>query len=330
MRVVFCGTPEFAVPPLKALAAEKFDIACVITQPDRPKGRGLKLAAPPVKVAAQELGLRVEQPEEGVRGEAGRRRLEELRPEAVVIVGYGQIIPAELLELPRYGWINLHASLLPAYRGAAPVNWAIVRGERRTGVTTMRLEAGLDTGPIFLQREEAIGEEDTAVTLGARLAALGAGLLVETLRGLAGGTLVAKPQDHTQATKAPLLKKEHGQIDWQLTAREIYNRIRGLVPWPGAYSGFRGKLCHVWWARPVEEPRGGSRWVEQMQPIGGEVAPGTLVVAGHELYVACGGGAASWLKVAELQLAGRKRWRAQEFVNGLHVGSGERFEEIRL
>jgi methionyl-tRNA formyltransferase len=324
---MFCGTPEFAVPTLEALVRERFEVAAVITQPDRPKGRGLKLAPPPVKVAAQRLGLRVEQPE-GVRGEAGRRLLEELAPEAVVIVGYGQIIPAELLGLPRQGWINLHASLLPRYRGAAPVNWALIRGETRTGVTTMRLEAGLDTGPIFLQREEAIGEDDTAVTLSERLAELGAGLMVETLRGIEGGRLEPRPQDHSQATKAPLLKREHGRIDWGLSAREIYNRIRGLAPWPGAYTGFRGQWCHVWRATPQEEPSGRSRWAEQIRE---GINPGTLVVEGHELYVACGGAApnvrgSGWLLLEELQPAARKRVSGRDFLNGWRVKGGERFE----
>ncbi|MBI4461731.1 MAG: methionyl-tRNA formyltransferase [Acidobacteria bacterium] len=314
MRVVFCGTPEFAVPTLAALVREKFDVAAVITQPDRPKGRGLRLAAPPVKLAARKLGLRVEQPEKGMKGEAGPRLLEELGPEAVVIVGYGQIIPAELLERPRHGWINLHASLLPKYRGAAPVNWALVRGETRTGVTTMRLDAGLDTGPIFLQREEAIRDDDTAVTLGARLAELGAELMVETLRGLAAGTLQPRPQDDAQATKAPLLKKEHGRIDWSWPARDISNRVRGLVPWPGAYTSFRGELCHVWWAVPAEPPDGHA------------ATPGTLVVESGKLYVACGAAGSEWLSVEEVQLAGRKRWTAREFINGLHVKTGDRFE----
>jgi methionyl-tRNA formyltransferase len=315
MRILFCGTPEFAVPTLRRLHAEGFDITAVVTQPDRPKGRGLAPTGSPVKRAAQELGLRVEQPEK-LRGEAGRHLLEKYKPEAVVIVGYGQIIPAELLVLPKHGWINLHASLLPRYRGAAPVQWALVRGETVTGVTTMRIDSGLDTGPILLQAEEAIGEEDTAVTLGARLAERGAGLMVETLRGLESGSLAPRPQDNTKASKAPLLKKEDGRVDWSRAARDIFNRVRGLVPWPGAFTRFRGKNLHLWWAKAVEAPEG------VVQPP----APGTLLVEKHALFVACGEN--TWLRLEEVQPADRKRMRAEDFVNGLHVSSGERFGDL--
>jgi len=314
MRVVLCGTPEFAVPTLEALAREGHEIAAVITQPDRPKGRGLKVTPPPVKVAAEKLRLRVEQPA-GLKGEAGHRLLEQFAPEAVVIVGYGQIIPADLLELPRHGWINLHASLLPKYRGAAPVNWAIMRGEARTGVTTMRIDAGLDTGPIFLQREEPIRPDDTAVTLSERLAHIGAELMLETLRHIEAGTLTPRAQEHAQATKAPLLKKEDGCIDWRWKAVDIHNRVRGLVPWPGAYTAFRGQLAHIWRAEPVEAA-----------PVRGQAPPGTLVVESGEPYVVCGPVANEWLRLEEVQLAGRKRVCGRDFVNGLHVKSGERFE----
>ena len=313
MKLLFCGTPEFAVPTLRRLHAEGFSIAAAVTQPDRPKGRGLERAASPVKQAAVELGLRVEQPEK-LKVDAGRALLAKYAPEAVVIVGYGQLIPADLLDIPPHGWINLHASLLPKYRGAAPVQWALIRGESVTGVTTMRIDAGLDTGPILLQAEEVIREDDTAVTLAARLAERGAPLMVETLRGLAAGSLAPRPQDPAQASKAPLLKKEDGRVEWSLAAREIYDRIRGLMPWPGAFTTFRGKNLHVWWAKPVEAPQG------VVQPP----APGTLLAEKHALYVACGG--ESWLRLEEVQPADRKRMRAEDFVNGLHVKSGERFE----
>jgi len=313
MKLLFCGTPEFAVPTLRRLHAEGFSIAAVVTQPDRPKGRGLEPAASPVKQAAVELGLHVEQPAK-FKGEAGRALLAKYQPEAVVIVGYGQIIPADLLDLPRQGWINLHASLLPKYRGAAPVQWALIRGETVTGVTTMRIDAGLDTGPILLQAEEPIREDDTAPALAARLAERGAPLVVQTLRGLATASLVPRPQDHAQASKAPLLRKEDGRIDWSLPAREIYNRIRGLTPWPGAVTTFRGKNLHLWWAKPAETPSG------VVQPP----APGILLVEKHALYVACG--SKSWLRLEEVQPADRKRQRAADFINGLHVRTGERLE----
>ena len=313
MKLLFCGTPEFAVPTLRRLHAEGFTIATVVTQPDRPKGRGLESSASPVKQAARELGLGVEQPDK-LKGEAGRALLAKYQPGAVVIVGYGQIIPAGLLELPRHGWINLHASLLPNYRGAAPVQWALIRGESVTGVTTMRIDAGLDTGPILLQAEEPILEDDTAPTLAVRLAERGAPLVVETLRGLAAGALMPRPQNHSQATKAPLLKKEDGRVNWSLPAREIYNRIRGLVPWPGAFTSFRGKNLHLWWARTAEPPAG------VVQPP----TPGTLLVEKHALFVACGN--ETWLRLEEVQPADRRRQRALDFVNGLHIQSGERFE----
>jgi methionyl-tRNA formyltransferase len=319
MKLLFCGTPEFAVPTLRRLHAEKFELAAVVTQPDRPRGRGLKPAAPPVKLAAAELGLRVEQPEK-FKGAAGRELLERYRPDAVVIVGYGQLIPADLLTIPRYGWINLHASLLPKYRGAAPVQWAILKGESKTGVTTMQLDAGLDTGPVLLQAEEAIRPDDTPATLAPRLAERGAALMAETLRGLASGALTPRPQDDSQASKAPLLKKEHGRIDWSLPAIAIANRIRGLQRWPGAFTGFRRQLLHLWWGRAVEAPPG----------VVQALAPGTLLVEKHALFVACGpaegeAGVGSWLELTEVQPASRKRMSAADFVNGLHVKSGERF-----
>ena len=315
MKILFCGTPAFAVPTLRRLHREGFSVTAVVTQPDRPKGRGLTPAASPVKQAALALGLRIEQPEK-LRGEAGRALLTKYQPEAVVIVGYGQLIPADLLDPeasgPRHGWINLHASLLPKYRGAAPVQWALMRGESITGVTTMRIDAGLDTGPILLQAEEAIREDDAAPALAARLAERGAPLMVETLRGLAGGSLVPRTQDYSQASKAPLLKKEDGRIDWSLPAREIYNRIRGLAPWPGAFTTLREKNLHLWWAKPVEPPAGAVQ----------AFAPGTLLVEKHALLVACGSG--SWLRLEEVQPADRKRQRAADFVNGLHIQTGER------
>ncbi len=313
MRLLFCGTPDFAVPTVRRLAGEGFELAAVITQPDRPKGRGLALAPSPVKTAALDLRLPIEQPEK-IKGDAGRALVARYQPEAVVIVGYGQIIPADLLDVTRYGWINLHASLLPKYRGAAPVQWALIRGEARTGVTTMRLDAGLDTGPILLQGEETIAEDDTALTLSARLAERGAALMVETLRRLEAGTLTPRPQDSSQATAAPRLKREDGRLDWSQPAREIYHRVRGLLPWPGAYTSFRGQLVHLWCAKPVEAPAG----------VVSAPAPGTLLVEKQVLYVACEGG--TWLRLEELQPADRKRLRAGDFINGLHVKSGERFE----
>jgi methionyl-tRNA formyltransferase len=317
MKLLFCGTPDFAVPTLRRLHGEKFEIAAVVTQPDRPKGRGLARAASPVKTTAVELGLRVEQPDK-LKGEAGRALLERYQPEAVVIVGYGQIIPADLLSIPKHGWINLHGSLLPKYRGAAPVQWAVINGEIVTGVTTMRIDAGLDTGPIFLQREVQISDADNAGTLAARLAELGAGLMVETLRGIVAGTLSPRPQDHSKASKAPLLKKEHGQLDWTQPTRAVFNRVRGLVPWPGAYTGFRGQPVHIW--------RGTMADTNVCPTVPANAAPGAMLVEKHALYAACGDG--GWLRLDELQPANRRRLAATDFINGLHVQSGERFEAL--
>src|SRR5215471_13457626 len=241
MKLVFCGTPMFAVPSLERLHAAGFAIQLVVTQPDRPQGRGMAMTAPPVKQSALKLGLPVIQPEKIKKNEEFRAQLQALHPDAIIVVGYGRIIPPWMLELPRYGNINVHASLLPKYRGAAPVQWAIAQGETVTGVTTMLLNEGLDTGDILLQREMEIRSDDTAVTLAPRLAELGADLLVETLLGLEKGNVRPLAQDHSRATLAPILKKEDGEVDFSRSAAEICNRLRGFQPWPGATTQFRGK-----------------------------------------------------------------------------------------
>src|SRR5467141_3064166 len=246
MRIVFCGTPQFAVPTLKHLLAQSdFEVVGVITQPDRPRGRGQEVSFSPVKEAALAAKLPVHQPEK-IRAPEVQELLRGLAPDCIVIIAYGQIIPARLLPIPKLGWINLHASLLPKYRGAAPINWAIVNGETRTGVTTMRIDAGMDTGEMLLQRQIEIGSKETAPELAARMSEAGAPLMVEALRGLAAGTVVPKPQNHSEASSAPMLKKEDGRIDWKRPAIEIYNRMRGFAPWPGAYTTFRGQTCHLW------------------------------------------------------------------------------------
>ncbi len=309
MNLVFCGTPEFAVPTLRKLLENQFPIRAVITQPDRPRGRGREVSSSPVKEVALGYGLHVYQPE-SIRSESAREFLERAQPDAVVIIAYGQIIPAELLAIPKYGWINLHASLLPKYRGAAPIQWAMVNGETRTGVTAMRIDPGMDTGPILLQQEVEITADDTAGTLAARLSTLGANLMVETLRGLAAGTLVARPQEHALATYAPRIKKEEGRIDWNLRAEQIHNRIRGFVPWPGAFTSFRGQLCHLWRSQPQTGP-------PQTHP------PGSILVESGRLVVASGG--QTLLQVEELQLENRKRISALDFINGMKLSPGEKF-----
>lgn len=309
MKLVFLGSPTFAVPSLERLAESGYEIAAVITQPDRPKGRGRRLGPPPVKEAAQRLGLRVYQPER-IRDAQAVAWLASVAPQAMVVVGYGQIIPQEVIDLAPLGIINVHASLLPKYRGAAPIQWAIARGETLTGVTTMRIDAGLDTGDILLQRETPIGPEETAIELSERLAVMGAELLVETLQGLEAGTIVPRPQDHTQASYAPLLTRQDGRIDWSRPAGEIYNQIRGFVPWPGAWTVFRGKLLHIWRARRAGADGG---------------PPGSLRREPNRLLAVCGDGAL--LELLEVQIEGKNRVSAEDFVHGYRPRADEKLGE---
>jgi methionyl-tRNA formyltransferase len=298
LDLVFCGTPRFAVPTLEKLAASGFKILLVVTQPDRPKGRGLELVPSPVKQSALQLGVPITQPDKIKTNDEFRAQLSALKLDAIVVVGYGRIIPQWMLDLPPLGNINLHASLLPKYRGAAPVQWAIARGETVTGVTTMRIDAGLDTGDILLQRELPIAANDTAETIAPRLAAIGAELTVETMRGLHAGSIHPRPQDHAQATLAPILKKTDGLADFSLPAAEIFNRIRGFQPWPGAYTKFRGKTLQIWKALPFD------RALPEAQ----------LKSEGDRLLVGCGSN--SSLELLELQLEGKKRVSAADFLHG--------------
>ena len=317
MRIVFCGTPSFAVPTLKHLLAQTdFEIVGVITQPDRPRGRGQDVSFSAVKEAALAAKLAVHQPEK-IRTPETETLLRKLAPDGVVIIAYGQIIPAKLLPIPKLGWTNLHASLLPKYRGAGPINWAIVNGETRTGVTTMRIDAGMDTGDMLLQREIEIGAKETAPELAARLSEIGAPLLAETLRGLAAGTIVPRAQNPAEASYAPMLKREDGRIDWKRPATEIYNRMRGFAPWPGAYTTFRGQSCHVW-GEPASKGEGAG------SPRGrGEAAPGTLYAEKNELFVCCGD--TTVLSLSAVKLEGRKPVKAGDFANGARLKSSERF-----
>ena len=307
MKLVFCGTPQFAVPTLERLAAAGHDLQLVVTQPDRPQGRGMELTAPPVKQSALKLGLPVIQPEKIKKNEEFQAQLRALAPDAIIVVGYGRIIPPWMLELPRYGNINVHASLLPKYRGAAPIQWAIANGERVTGVTTMHLNEGLDTGDILLQKELSIADDDTSVTLAPKLAELGANLLVETLERLERQKITPVPQDHSQATLAPILTKEDGLIDFNRSASEIYNRLRGFQPWPGAYTKFRGKNLKFAEVRPVAGRTGNL---------------GELRVQGDQLLVSCGGDTV--LQLLQLQPEGKKPMQAREFINGYRPTPGER------
>jgi len=311
MRIVFCGTPHFAVPTfIHLLAQSDIDIAAVITQPDRPRGRGHQISAAPVKEAAIAANVQVHQPEK-IRAPEAQDLLKQLAPDCIVIIAYGQIIPARLLDIPRLGWINLHASLLPKYRGAAPINWAIASGETQTGVTTMRIDAGMDTGEILLQEEIDIAPEETAPELAASMAEAGAPLMLQTLRGLAAGNLIARPQNNDEATYAPLLKKEDGQIDWNRPAQEIYNRMRAFTPWPGAYTSFRAQTCQIW-GEPFS-----------LRTLTGG-APGTIFREDTQLLIACGH--ATLLRLISVKVEGRKQISAVEFANGARLTERERFE----
>src|SRR6266704_3013029 len=246
LDLVFCGTPRFAVPTLEKLVDAGFRVHLVVTQPDRPKGRGLELVQSPVKQSALRLNFSITQPDRIKINDEFRAQLTAFKPDAIIVVGYGRIIPPWMLDLPPMGNINRHASLLPRYRGAAPIQWAIAKGETVTGVTTMRIDTGLDTGDILLQREYPLRAEDTADTIAPKLATVGAELMIETIAGLQAGTITGRPQDHTQATLAPILRKEDGQVDFRRPAAEIWNRLRGFQPWPGAFTTFRGKKLHLW------------------------------------------------------------------------------------
>jgi methionyl-tRNA formyltransferase len=305
MNLVFCGTPRFAVPTLEKLVASEFAIQLVVTQPDKPRGRGLELSVSPVKRRAGELELEVSEPDKIKANEEFRAQLVALKPEAIIVVGYGRIIPQWMIELPRLGNINLHASLLPKYRGAAPIQWAIASGESVTGVTTMRIDAGLDTGDILLQKEIPIAPEDTAETLSPPLATIGAELMVETLRGLQAGTIHPRSQDHNVASLAPILKREDGLIDFRRSAVEICNRLRGFQPWPGAYTSFRGKNLQVWAAKPS----------------GRSSPPREVRIEGTRVFVGCG--AETSLELLEVQVEGKKRVPATDFLNGYRPRPGE-------
>jgi methionyl-tRNA formyltransferase len=318
LRLVFCGTPQFAVPSLKHLLAQSgVAMLAVVTQPDRPSGRGQQVSFSPVKQAALRAGVPVHQPQK-IRAPEFQQLLEQLAPDAIVIIAYGQIIPARLLPIPTLGWINLHASLLPKYRGAAPINWAIVNGETISGITTMRIDAGMDTGDILRQQEISIGPTETTPELAARMSEAGAPLILETLQGLASGALTPQPQNHLLASTAPLLKKEDGRIDWSRSSQEIFNRIRGFTPWPGASTTFRGQTCQLLGdSVSSDESYGAAR---------GQV-PGTLVLGNDGNHanwlVICGH--TTVLRLTAVKLEGRGLVSASEFANGARLASGDRF-----
>ncbi len=307
MDLVFCGTPQFAAPTLEKLVGAGFRVKLVVTQPDRPSGRGMELAASPVKQTALALGLPVTQPEKIKNNQEFRAQLEKVAPEAIILVGYGRIIPQWMIDLPKLGNINLHGSLLPKYRGAAPIQWAIACGEPITGVTTMRIDAGLDTGDILLQMQERIMPEDTALTLTPRLAQTGAELMIATLDGLKNGPITPLPQDNSQATLAPILTREDGLIDFSRTAVDAWNRMRGFQPWPGAFTHFRGKTLHL---QAAVSAAGRA-----------DISPGHFAIENQRLLLGFAQGTA--LEIQELQPEGKKRMSVRDFINGYRPRSDE-------
>jgi methionyl-tRNA formyltransferase len=308
VRLVFCGTPAFAVPTFHALLTAGHRIELTLCQPDRPSGRGLTLTAPPVKRAALDAGIDVLQPEKIRNNLELQSRLESMQPDAIVVVAYGRIIPRWMLELPRHGNLNLHGSLLPRYRGAAPIQWAVANGETVTGLTTMRLNEGMDTGDILLRREVAIGETDTAEDLFPRLAEIGAPLMVETLTGLEAGTITPEKQDDAGATLAPILTRDDGRVDTARTAKSIYDRWRGFQPWPGAWTTVRGRKLTL------------HRLA--LATSGKADEPGVFRVMGDRLFFAAGDG--GLLEVLELQMEGKRRMPAADLLRGHGIVDGDR------
>ena len=303
LRIVFMGTPAFACPTLQMLIDRGEEVVAVVTQPDRPKGRGQQLLPPPVKELAEKSGIPVLQPVK-VRVPDVIDQIRELRPDLIVVVAFGQILPQSLLDIPPHGSINIHASLLPAYRGAAPLNWCIINGETETGITTMMMDAGLDTGDMLVKRKIAIDPEEDAQSLHDRLMALGAATMAETLDLLEAGRLVREKQDNSHTSYAPMLKKEHGRLDWTKTPQAIKNLVRGVTPWPGAYTYLDGKLLKIFRVRTAA----GHGW------------PGEVLRADRGgIEVACDGGS---ILIDELQLEGRKRLSAADFLSGIAVAPG--------
>jgi len=306
MKVIFMGSPDFAVPALEALL-EHHEVALVVTQPDKPAGRGKKLKPPPVKVVAERAGIPVAQPRSARKPEFAEQ-LRAIGADIAVVVAYGKILPQPVLDAPRLGCINIHGSLLPAYRGAAPIQWAVIDGLAETGVTIMQLDEGMDTGPMLLDRRVTIEPTDTAGTMHDKLAPVGAQAMLEALAGLEAGTLETRPQDHERSSHAPMLSKEDGRVDWRLDADAVRNRVRGVDPWPGAFAMLDGERIKLFAAAPSE----------------GSGAPGEIVAAdGDAIHVACGAGAVA---LGELQAPGKRRMSAAAFASGRPDLVGKRFE----
>lgn len=302
MNIIFMGTPDFAVPSLKALIDSEYDVVGVVCQPDRPKGRGKKMSSPPVKVLAEEHSIPVLQPEK-IRTEEFFEKLKSFKPDLICVTAYGRIIPKNILELPKYGCLNVHASLLPKYRGAAPINWAIINGEKTTGITTMLMDEGMDTGDILLKKEIHIEEDDTSIELSNKLSIIGAGLLIETIKKVQNDEIKPIKQNDDEATLAPIIKKDVGKTDWGKSAEEIRNLIRGTQPWPGAFTSYNGKNLKIFKAT-VDDSTGN---------------PGEIIISDKDRLV-IGTGSKS-LSIEELQIEGGKRLNISDFLRGNQMKS---------
>ena len=313
------GSATFALPSLNRLFERGYEITGVITQPDKPSGRGQTVQSPPVKRLAFDLHLPIYQPS-SLKTEETQSLIQALRLDVIVVVAYGKILPPWLLQFPSYGCINVHGSILPKYRGAAPVHWAIANGEKSTGVCTMLLDEGLDTGPLYLCRETLIDPNETTAELYNRLADLGADALIDTLEGVMNSSLKPTPQDNSKATFAPILKKEHGFIDWHMAAVEIHNRVRAFNPWPGTVAKFRGVTCKI-----VKTAIGESAEAQARQPAA-PLQSGFIVVARGSLAVVCGDGAL--LEIVLIQPENRKVVSGADFANGARIHPDEKFEAL--
>jgi methionyl-tRNA formyltransferase len=310
MKIIYFGTPDFAVPSFQALIESGEDVISVVTQPDKVKGRGHQLSQPPVKELALSRGIRVLQPS-GIRTPEFFDEIARLAPDIIVVVAYGKIVPPSILSLPPFGCVNVHASLLPQYRGAAPIQWALINGDEKTGITTMLLDEGMDTGDILLREEVEIYEEDNAYTLSSRLSQVGACLLMKTIKGLKDKMIIPSPQGG-RATFAPPLKKENGRINWSLSAREISNLIRGTYPWPGAYCYLNGEKINITKAKVVpHNNKGTAGQIEQ--------------ITGSDILVSAGNGI---LALSEVKPEGKKIMSASAFMHGRHLKEGATFDVL--
>ncbi len=311
MKIVFFGTPEFSIPSLRELAQTEHELILVVTRPDKPVGRRRTITSPPIVEVAQDLGIDVIQPK-NLKGESAANRIKAAAADVAVVVAYGKIIPPHLLEIPPLGMVNLHPSLLPRHRGPSPIQWALVSGDRVTGVTTMLLDEGMDTGPILLQERVEIDRRENAEMLSKRLADLGAGLVVRTLDRLRDGDLEARAQPNKGATVTPMLRREFGQIDWSRPSVQLVNRLRGFTPWPGIHTAFRGDRLKIFGLEEVTHP------------AVGRGDPGTVISVGQDgIVVRCGGQTS--IRITEVQREGRRRLPVDAFLIGERVVAGEQF-----